>query len=77
MSAPNNPDFLDIDKIIRRKVADQNTTTEAHKEYLRQECIRAQEHIRRTGLHLTQEEVEAWLMELEAGKDVEPPECHS
>ncbi len=30
-----------------------------------------------TGLHLTLEEADKWLAELEAGHDVEPPTCHT
>ena len=30
-----------------------------------------------TGLHVTAEAADAWLAELEAGNDVEPPECHA
>jgi predicted transcriptional regulator len=34
-------------------------------------------HYQRTGLHLTHEEVDAWLVEIEAGNfDAELPECH-
>ena len=29
-----------------------------------------------TGLHVTQDEADAWLARLEAGKDAEPPACH-
>ena len=29
-----------------------------------------------TGLHVCLEEADAWLAQLEEGKDVEPPECH-
>ena len=29
-----------------------------------------------SGLHLTFEEMDAWLAKLEAGEDVPPPECH-
>lgn len=29
-----------------------------------------------TGLHVTVEEADAWLAKLEAGQDIEPPECH-
>ena len=29
-----------------------------------------------TGLHVTAQEADAWLAELEAGNDVEPPKCH-
>ncbi len=49
---------------------------EEKREAVRQECIAAHEHYKSTGLHLTQEEVEAWLLDLEAGNDVEPPACH-
>ena len=48
----------------------------AQREALRQECIAASEHFKRTGLHLTQEEVEGWLGKLEAGECVDPPACH-
>lgn len=30
-----------------------------------------------TGLHLTADEADAWLAELEGGKDVDPPKCHA
>ncbi len=30
-----------------------------------------------TGLHLTGEEVDAWLAKLEAGEDAELPPCHT
>lgn len=30
----------------------------------------------KTGLHLTMEEADEWLAQLEDGRDVEPPECH-
>jgi predicted transcriptional regulator len=49
---------------------------EEKREALRREYIAAHEHYKATGLHLTQEEVEAWMLELEAGNDVEPPACH-
>ena len=29
-----------------------------------------------TGLHLTAEETDDWLVKLEAGEDADPPECH-
>ena len=37
----------------------------------------AWEHYSTTGLHVTAEEVDAWLAKLEAGEDAEPPECHT
>ncbi len=30
----------------------------------------------RRRLHLTEREADAWMARLEAGQDVEPPECH-
>jgi len=34
-------------------------------------------HYKETGLHVTNEEIGAWLAELEAGNDdAEPPACH-
>ena len=29
-----------------------------------------------TGLHVTEDEAEAWMERLEAGEDAPPPECH-
>lgn len=29
-----------------------------------------------TGLHVSATEAEQWLLALEAGRDVDPPECH-
>lgn len=34
------------------------------------------EHCKATGLHVTMEEADTWLAELEEGRDTEPPECH-
>ncbi len=30
-----------------------------------------------TGMHVTAAEADAWLADLENGRDVEPPECHT
>jgi predicted transcriptional regulator len=49
---------------------------EEKREAFRQDGIRAWNEYQATGLHLTLEEADAWLAQLEAGKDVEPPECH-
>ena len=35
------------------------------------------EHYKRTGLHVTWEEVDQWLAKLQAGENVPPPECHT
>lgn len=45
-------------------------------EQLRQDALEAWNHYRITGLHVTAEEADVWLAELEAGENAEPPECH-
>ncbi len=49
---------------------------EEKREAFRQDGFRAWNEYQATGLHVTLEEADAWLAQLEAGKDVEPPECH-
>ncbi|MCJ9708027.1 transcriptional regulator [Bordetella hinzii] len=39
----------------------------------KQDALRAWKEYRRTGLHLTLEEADAWLAKLEAGEDAELP----
>jgi predicted transcriptional regulator len=43
---------------------------------LRQGIMASFEHYETTGLHLTGGEADAWLARLEAGEDIDPPECH-
>ena len=49
---------------------------EERREAFRQAGIRAHEEYIHTGLHLTNAEAKAWLAELAAGRDAEPPVCH-
>jgi predicted transcriptional regulator len=49
---------------------------EEKRESFRQEAIAAWNEYQTTGMHLSQDEVDAWLTKLEEGQDVEPPECH-
>ena len=49
---------------------------EEMREALRQEALAAHEAYMQTGLHVAEEEADAWLAELEAGNDAEPPKCH-
>jgi predicted transcriptional regulator len=49
---------------------------EEKREAFRQDAINAWNEYRETGLHVTGEEADAWLAKLEAGQDVDPPECH-
>ena len=50
---------------------------EEKREAFRQDGIRAWNQYQATGLHVTSAEADAWLAKLEAGQDVEPPECHA
>jgi predicted transcriptional regulator len=49
---------------------------EEARERVREDAVRAWNEYRQTGLHATAEEADAWLAKLEAGENVEPPECH-
>jgi hypothetical protein len=40
------------------------------------EAVRVWEDYQKTWLHLTLEEADKWLAELEIGNDCEPPACH-
>lgn len=44
---------------------------------LRTDALAAWEEYQRTGLHVTAEEAEHWLAQLEAGENAPPPECHT
>jgi predicted transcriptional regulator len=46
------------------------------RERLRQDALAAWNDYQTTGLHLTEEEADAWLCKLENGEDVEVPACH-
>jgi len=47
------------------------------KEQLHRDLLDALERYRSTGLHLTHEEVEAWLDQREVGENACLPECHA
>lgn len=49
---------------------------EEKREAIRQECIAAHEEFLRTGLHLTGEEVDAWVDQLLQGNVTDMPKCH-
>lgn len=49
---------------------------EEKRESFRQEAIAAWHEYQITGIHLSQDEADAWLAKLAEGQDVEPPECH-
>jgi predicted transcriptional regulator len=49
---------------------------EEPRELMRQDALAAWNAYQATGLHVTHAEADAWLAQLEAGHDVEPPACH-
>ena len=61
---------------LMREAIEQYVEREEQREAFRKEALDAWEHYQSTGLHVTGEEADAWLAELEAGSDVEPPRAH-
>ncbi|MBK8336151.1 MAG: CopG family ribbon-helix-helix protein [Sterolibacteriaceae bacterium] len=62
---------------LMREAIQQYVEREEKREALRQDAIRAWNEYQTTGLHVTEEAADAWLVRLESGEDVEPPECHA
>jgi predicted transcriptional regulator len=61
---------------LMREAIREYVDREEKREAFRQSAIRAWDDYRSNGAHLTQAEADTWLAKLEAGRDVEPPECH-
>lgn len=61
---------------LMREAVTQYVEREEKREALRQDTLKAWDDYRSTGLHVTAEEADAWLAQLEQGDDIEPPECH-
>jgi predicted transcriptional regulator len=62
---------------LLREAVEQYVEREEERERLRTETLQRWHEFETTGLHLTGEEADAWLAKLEAGEDVDPPECHT
>ena len=62
---------------VMREAITQYVEREEKREAFRQETLKAWEEYRTTGRHVTADEADAWLAQLEQGKDIEPPECHA
>ena len=60
-----------------REAVAQYVEREEKREALRQDAREAWDAYRQTGVHVTAVEADAWLAQLEQGKDVEPPEGHA
>ena len=50
---------------------------EEKREQFRQDALAAWEHYQQSGLHATDEDVDAWLAKLELGKKAAPPKCRA
>jgi predicted transcriptional regulator len=61
---------------LMREAIQQYLEREEKREAFRQDGMHAWDEYQATGRHLTAKEADAWLAKLEAGKDIEPPECH-
>ena len=61
---------------LMREAITQYVEREEKREAFRQDTIKAWEEYRTTGLHVTADEADLWLAQLEQGNDIEPPECH-
>ena len=61
---------------LMREAIEQYVEREEKREQFRQSALEAWEEYQATGLHVTSEEADSWLARLEAGEDVDPPECH-
>ena len=62
---------------LMREAISQYVEREEKREAFRQAGIKAWEEYQRTGLHVTADEADAWLAQLEQGKDIEPPKCRA
>jgi predicted transcriptional regulator len=61
---------------LMREAIIQYVEREEKREAFRQDTLKAWEEYRTTGHHVTANEADAWLAQLEQGNDIEPPECH-
>lgn len=62
---------------LMREAISRYVEREEERQALDRDTLAAWENYQATGLHLTGDEVDAWLARLEAGEDVPPPECHT
>lgn len=61
---------------MMREAITQYVEREEKRASFRQDGMRAWAEYQATGVHLTLDEADAWLAQLETGQDVDPPECH-
>jgi len=61
---------------LMREAISQYVEREEKRESFRQDTLNAWDAYRTNGLHVTAEEADTWLAQLEQGNDIEPPACH-
>ena len=61
---------------MMREAIQQYVEREERRERFRQDGAQAWSEYQATGMHIAHDEADAWLGELQAGQDVDPPECH-
>jgi predicted transcriptional regulator len=61
---------------LMREAISQFVDREEKREAFRQDTFKAWEEYRTNGQHVTADEADAWLVQLEQGHDIEPPACH-
>ena len=62
--------------VILREAVEEYIERRQKQDAFRKDARAAWEHYRSTGLHVTADEADAWLAQLEAGENAAPPECH-
>ncbi len=62
---------------LMREAIHQYLEREEKRESFRHDTLKAWEDYRTTGLHVPDAQADNWLVQLEQGHDVEPPECHA
>ena len=62
---------------MMREAVEEFVDREERRERLRKDALAAWNHFQESGLHVTDEEADAWLAKLEAGEDAKAPECHA
>ena len=61
---------------LMREAIEQYLDREEKRQAFLQAGMDAWEHYQAPGQHVTGEEADAWLAQLEAGNNANPPECH-
>jgi predicted transcriptional regulator len=61
---------------LMREAITQYVEREDKREAFRQDTLKAWDEYRTTGMHVTADEADAWMVQLEQGQDIEPPPCH-